>query len=78
MTAQVHPDTFQFFEELTVNNNREWFNDNKLRWADIRDSFMDFTQQLIDAMAPFDPSVQYIEYTEICVSRTTNAPTRPI
>ena len=57
MTPQVHPDTLRFFEELTVNNNREWFNDNKLRWTAIRDSFLEFTQQLIDAMAPFDPSV---------------------
>lgn len=68
MTAQVHPDTFHFFEELTVNNNREWFNDNKLRWADIRDSFMVFTQQLIDAMAPFDPSVQGLSAKQ-CVYR---------
>ena len=68
MTAQVHPDTFRFFEELAVNNNREWFNDNKLRWADIRDSFMDFTQQLIDAMAPLDPSVQGLSAKQ-CVYR---------
>lgn len=57
MTPQVHPDTFCFFEELATNNNRDWFNDNKLRWTAIRDTFLDFTRQLIDAMAPLDPAV---------------------
>ncbi len=57
MAVQIHPDTFQFFEELTRNNNRDWFNDNKLRWIAIRDCFLEFTQQLIDAMSPLDPAV---------------------
>ena len=30
--AGLPADYFKFFEELTANNNREWFNDNKDRF----------------------------------------------
>ena len=68
MTAQIHPDTLPFFEELAVNNNREWFSSNKLRWDAIREAFLGFTQALIDAMAPDDPAVAHLSARQ-CVYR---------
>ena len=31
MSTILHPDTLPFLQELTVNNNRPWFNDHKDR-----------------------------------------------
>jgi uncharacterized protein (DUF2461 family) len=28
MTAKLHPDTLPFLQELTMNNNRPWFNEH--------------------------------------------------
>ena len=54
----LHPDTLPFLTELTMNNNRLWFNDNKPRWMAIKESFEAFTQELIDEMVKLDPSLE--------------------
>lgn len=56
-TAALHPDTLPFLRELAAHNNRPWFNDNKPRWMAIKEAFEAFTQALIDAMEPLDPSL---------------------
>ena len=53
----LNTDTLAFFDELMVNNNREWFNANKERWLAIKADFELFTQALIDRMTPLDPSL---------------------
>lgn len=65
---QIHPDTLQFFEELTENNNREWFNDNKGRWVAIQHDFLDFTEALINVMTPLDPGLGHLQAKQ-CVYR---------
>lgn len=64
----IHPDTIQFFNELYENNHRDWFADNKHRWTAIQQSFLDFTQALIDVMAPLDPGLRNLEASR-CVYR---------
>ncbi len=54
----LHPDTLPFLTELTMNNNRPWFNDNKPRWIAIKESFEAFTQVLIDEMVKYDTSLE--------------------
>ena len=54
---RLNPDTLPFFDELMLNNNREWFNANKERWLAIRADFEAFTQALIDEMMKLDPSL---------------------
>lgn len=66
--AKIHPDTLQFFDELYVNNNREWFADNKHRWEAIQEQFLAFTQELLDAMQPLDPTLRNCEAKK-CVYR---------
>ncbi|MBR3959001.1 MAG: DUF2461 domain-containing protein [Bacteroidales bacterium] len=53
----MSPDTIHFFEELAVNNNREWFMANKSRYNAIREEFIDLTAQIIDELSPLDPSI---------------------
>ena len=57
----IHPDTLPFFDDLLVNNNREWFNENKSRWTAIRDQFVDFTQALIDVMTSKAQMLELVE-----------------
>ena len=66
--VKIHPDTLQFFEELNLNNNRDWFLSNKSRWEAIRKDFLAFTQALIDEMVVIDPSLGNIT-AEKCVYR---------
>ena len=57
MTPQLHPDTLPFLQELTMNNNRPWFNDHKDCWLAIKADFEAFTQALIDEMAKYDDTL---------------------
>jgi uncharacterized protein (TIGR02453 family) len=54
---RLNPDTLPFFDELLVNNNREWFNANKDRWLAIKADFETFTEALIAEMVKLDPSL---------------------
>ena len=57
MIPSLHPDTLPFLQELTVNNNRPWFNDHKDRWLAIKADFEVFTQALIDEMVKYDDTL---------------------
>ncbi|MEG0601982.1 MAG: DUF2461 domain-containing protein [Mucinivorans sp.] len=48
----------KFLEELSLNNNREWFAANKSRYKAVEQEFNDFTEQLIDQIAAFDSTVE--------------------
>ena len=47
----------QFLKELRVNNHREWFHANKVRYDALRQGFMDEVQELIHRIGLFDPEV---------------------
>lgn len=47
-----------FLAELRLNNNRDWFEANRSRYKEVQSELSDFTQQLIDGIAGFDPSVK--------------------
>lgn len=47
-----------FLSELKQNNNREWFEANKERYKLLQEQFNALTQQLIDGIVLFDPSVK--------------------
>lgn len=46
-----------FLRELALNNNREWFNANKVRYLRVQGIWNDFCQELIDEIARFEPVV---------------------
>lgn len=47
-----------FLRELHDNNNREWFDAHRAEWKRVKTRFADFTEQLIDGISAFDPSVR--------------------
>lgn len=47
----------QFLEELSRNNNKEWFNDNRTRYEESRDKMLFMTEVLINEIRKFDPEI---------------------
>ena len=46
-----------FINELTENNNRDWFNDNKTRYQEALEIFRGFAGELLTGISKFDPTV---------------------
>lgn len=59
---------FTFLNELSVNNNREWFQDNKKRYDALRNEFIETVRLLIDRIATFDPEIAGLE-AKNCIYR---------
>lgn len=56
--AWFEKDFITFFKELELNNNKEWFNDNKKRYEKIvKAPFQDFIAVMISRIQKDDPSV---------------------
>lgn len=47
-----------FLRELHDNNNREWFDAHRAEWKRVKTRFAGFTEQLLDGISAFDPSVR--------------------
>ena len=54
--ASIEKQTIAFLEELAVNNNRDWFKENKSRYeAQVLDVALRFIQSMQDPLAEFAP-----------------------
>ncbi|WP_295939829.1 DUF2461 domain-containing protein [uncultured Alistipes sp.] len=51
-------EVIEFFRDIHANNTREWFHANHDRWMSVRARFMAFTEQLIEGIGEFDPSIR--------------------
>ena len=58
----------RFLSELKVNNNREWFAENKAWYDQVRIQFEQMCKELITSISTFDESIQHVEVKE-CVFR---------
>lgn len=58
----------QFLKELSENNNREWFNDNRKRYEESRDKVIFLTDVLINEIGKFDSQVRGLSPKD-CVFR---------
>ncbi|GAB4285231.1 MAG: DUF2461 domain-containing protein [Marinilabiliales bacterium] len=47
----------EFLRQLTVNNNKPWFHENKAMYNDARASFEKFTDYIIDKISEFDKEI---------------------
>ncbi len=47
----------QFLKDLSKNNNREWFNENRKRYEESRDKMLFITEVLINEIRKFDPEI---------------------
>ncbi|RLD58499.1 MAG: DUF2461 domain-containing protein [Bacteroidetes bacterium] len=50
-----------FINELTENNNRDWFNTNKNRYQEALEIFRGFAGELLTGISKFDPTVGNLE-----------------
>lgn len=49
--------TFDFLKGLKKNNTKEWFDKNRDDYREVYENFESFTQNLIDSISKFDPSI---------------------
>ncbi len=52
--AVIHQETFDFLNQLSQNNNREWFNDNKALYLKAQENVSTFADTVITAMNQHD------------------------
>lgn len=60
--------TLQFLKELKQNNDRDWFSENKPRYEKAKMEFEQFIDELIPAIAVFDPGIAH-QTAKKCVFR---------
>ena len=51
-------EVIDFFRRLHDDNTREWFDAHRAEWAHVKGRFAAFTEQLIEGIAEFDPTVR--------------------
>lgn len=51
-------EVLDFLRRLSDNNDREWFDAHRAEWTHVKDLWADFTAELIEGVASFDPSVR--------------------
>ncbi|MFD2598113.1 DUF2461 domain-containing protein [Sphingobacterium corticis] len=54
---RIQPATFAFLSDLSENNNREWFQENKNRYDDAQQNVKDFVQAIINRLSDIDPHI---------------------
>lgn len=54
-------DSLQFLEDLKINNNRDWFLENKKRYDIFKKDYHNLVSDFLDAMKPLDPSLEMLE-----------------
>lgn len=68
MPATVNKETLNFLSTLEINNNREWFNDNKHLYLEAKANVENVVNEVIAEVAEFDPSVERLE-AKNCIFR---------
>jgi uncharacterized protein (TIGR02453 family) len=54
-------ESLQFLDDLKINNNRDWFQDNKKRYEIFKKDYHQLVSDFLDAMKPLDPSLELLE-----------------
>jgi uncharacterized protein (TIGR02453 family) len=50
----ISKDTFDFLKKLNINNNKEWFDENRILYTIIRKEFETFIELVINELSKFD------------------------
>lgn len=53
-----------FLKLLRDNNSKEWFDEHRWEWKEVQQVFNTFTEELIEGIASFDPSVRGVNVRE--------------
>lgn len=54
-------ESLQFLDDLKVNNNRDWFLENKKRYEIFKKDYHQLVADFLDAMKPMDASLELLE-----------------
>ena len=57
MKDHIQPFVYEYLNDLSQNNNREWFMANKNRYEAARADFLEFVEALIPEIYKIDPSI---------------------
>lgn len=57
MNATLNKETLKFLRDLTKNNNREWFNENKEKYTAAHENVLSFVEAIIAEIAEFDEEI---------------------
>ena len=68
MPATVSKETLKFLSKLEINNNREWFNENKALYLAAKENVENVVNDIIAEVAEFDSSVERLE-AKNCIFR---------
>ena len=68
MRATVNKETLNFLSTLEINNNREWFNENKHLYLEAKANVETVVNEIISEVAEFDQSVERLE-AKNCIFR---------
>lgn len=67
MMTTINSDTlYSFLEELSANNNRQWWAENKSRYDAIRSWWLGEINKLIACMSEYEPSLRGVEASRCC------------
>jgi len=58
----------QFITELSINNNREWFAENKNKYENVRSEFEQISKELIVEISKFDDEIKHLDAKD-CIFR---------
>lgn len=68
MENQIKTTTLNFLSKLEINNNRDWFNENKNLYVEAQQNFITVVDDIIHGISAFDDSVEKLE-AKSCVFR---------
>lgn len=54
-------ESLQFIDDLTLNNNRDWFLDHNKRYETFKADYQNLVAEFLEAMKPLDPSLELLE-----------------
>jgi len=66
--VSIKKTTFDFLDTLKINNNRDWFIENRSFYLEAKDNFELFVQEIINKIADFEPIIKGLE-VKSCVYR---------
>ncbi len=59
--TQIQTGTIKFLKQLSVNNNKPWFDQNRQAYETAKGDFLEFTTELIRQIEGFDPEIAGID-----------------
>jgi len=83
MKNTINTETLNFLSTLEINNNRDWFNENKNLYLQAKENVENVVNEIISEISEFDQSVERLEAKNCIFTRTPDSPktkrhTKPI